>query len=311
MFDRIIAIGGPTGSGKSSLAMELARRTGGEIVSCDSMQIYKGLDVGTAKPAKEDTEAVRHWLIDIKEPCERYSVADYVEDARNAISDINGRGLPAIVCGGTGLYMSSLLSGIEFPEASSRDDELRLRLTSFIDMFGTDTFLRKIASADPAYAEKLKPNDVKRIVRAMEIIESGSTPSEQIAASKGEGYPDAVKILVSCSSREALYKRIEDRCDAMMRDGIVDEARYVYDNRGSFDTASAAIGYKEFFGFFEGRSSLDECLSELKKATRHYAKRQLTWFRREKDFTALFSDITDTEKMADQAIGLADRSISI
>ncbi|MBR5045759.1 MAG: tRNA (adenosine(37)-N6)-dimethylallyltransferase MiaA [Oscillospiraceae bacterium] len=311
MFDRIIAIGGPTGSGKSSLAMELARRTGGEIVSCDSMQIYKGLDVGTAKPAKEDTEAVRHWLIDIKEPCERYSVADYVEDARNAISDINGRGLPAIVCGGTGLYMSSLLSGIEFPEASSRDDELRLRLTSFIDMFGTDTFLRKIASADPAYAEKLKPNDVKRIVRAMEIIESGSTPSEQIAASKGEGYPDAVKILVSCSSREALYKRIEDRCDAMMRDGIVDEARYVYDNRGSFATASAAIGYKEFFGFFEGRSSLDECLSELKKATRHYAKRQLTWFRREKDFTALFSDITDTEKMADQAIGLADRSISI
>ena len=311
MFDRIIAIGGPTGSGKSSLAMELARRTGGEIVSCDSMQIYKGLDVGTAKPAKEDTEAVRHWLIDIKEPFERYSVADYVEDARNAISDINGRGLPAIVCGGTGLYMSSLLSGIEFPEASSRDDELRLRLTSFIDMFGTDTFLRKIASADPAYAEKLKPNDVKRIVRAMEIIESGSTPSEQIAASKGEGYPDAVKILVSCSSREALYKRIEDRCDAMMRDGIVDEARYVYDNRGSFATASAAIGYKEFFGFFEGRSSLDECLSELKKATRHYAKRQLTWFRREKDFTALFSDITDTEKMADQAIGLADRSISI
>ena len=311
MFDRIIAIGGPTGSGKSSLAMELARRTGGEIVSCDSMQIYKGLDVGTAKPAKEDTEAVRHWLIDIKEPCERYSVADYVEDARNAISDINGRGLPAIVCGGTGLYMSSLLSGIEFPEASSRDDELRLRLTSFIDMFGTDTFLRKIASADPAYAEKLKPNDVKRIVRAMEIIESGSTPSEQIAASKGEGYPDAVKILVSCSSREALYKRIEDRCDAMMRDGIVDEARYVYDNRGSFATASAAIGYKEFFGFFEGRSSLDECLSELKKATRHYAKRQLTWFRREKDFTALFSDTTDTEKIADQAIGLADRSISI
>ncbi|MBR4928392.1 MAG: tRNA (adenosine(37)-N6)-dimethylallyltransferase MiaA [Oscillospiraceae bacterium] len=311
MFDRIIAIGGPTGSGKSSLAMELARRTGGEIVSCDSMQIYKGLDVGTAKPAKEDTEAVRHWLIDIKEPCERYSVADYVEDARNAISDINGRGLPAIVCGGTGLYMSSLLSGIEFPEASSRDDELRLRLTSFIDMFGTDTFLRKIASADPAYAEKLKPNDVKRIVRAMEIIESGSTPSEQIAASKGEGYPDAVKILVSCSSREALYKRIEDRCDAMMRDGIVDEARYVYDNRGSFATASAAIGYKEFFGFFEGRNSLEECLSELKKATRHYAKRQLTWFRREKDFTALFSDITDTEKMADQAIGLADRSISI
>ncbi|MBR5071104.1 MAG: tRNA (adenosine(37)-N6)-dimethylallyltransferase MiaA [Oscillospiraceae bacterium] len=311
MFDRIIAIGGPTGSGKSSLAMELARRTGGEIVSCDSMQIYKGLDVGTAKPAKEDTEAVRHWLIDIKEPCERYSVADYVEDARNAISDINGRGLPAIVCGGTGLYMSSLLSGIEFPEASSRDDELRLRLTSFIDMFGTDTFLRKIASADPAYAEKLKPNDVKRIVRAMEIIESGSTPSEQIAASKGEGYPDAVKILVSCSSREALYKRIEDRCDAMMQDGIVDEARYVYDNRGSFATASAAIGYKEFFGFFEGRNSLEECLSELKKATRHYAKRQLTWFRREKDFTALFSDTTDTEKIADQAIGLADRSISI
>ena len=311
MFDRIIAIGGPTGSGKSSLAMELARRTGGEIVSCDSMQIYRGLDVGTAKPSREDTEAVRHWLIDIREPYERYSVADYVEDARKAVADINGRGLTAIICGGTGLYMSSLLSGIVFPETSARDDELRLRLTSFIDRFGTETFMRKIAKADPEYAEKLKPNDVKRIVRAMEIIESGSTPSEQIAASKGEGYPRAVRILVNCSSREALYSRIEDRCDAMMHDGIVDEARYVYDNRDSFTTACAAIGYKEFFGFFEGRSSLEECLSELKKATRHYAKRQLTWFRREEGFTTLFSDVADTEKMADQAIGLADWSKDI
>lgn len=300
--EKIIAIGGPTGSGKSALALKLAELTGGEIVSCDSMQIYRTLDVGTAKPTAEEMQAVRHWLIDIRDPDERYSVADYVSDARSAIADINGRGLTAIVCGGTGLYMSSLLNGIRFSDDHPADEELRKRLRDEITRSGSGSLMDEISAADPQYASKLKPNDTKRIIRAVEIIRNGAKPSELIEGSRGSGYPDALRILVNCSSRGNLYRRIESRCDSMMAAGLEQEARYVYENRDSFLTACAAIGYKELFGYFEGTQSLDECLSELKKASRHYAKRQLTWFRRESGFTEVFSDLQDPDEMAHQIL---------
>ena len=303
----VIAIGGPTGSGKSALAMALARMTGGEIVSCDSMQIYRTLDIGTAKPTPEEQKEVRHWLIDIRDPDGRYSVAEYVKDACSAIEDINSRGKAAIICGGTGLYMSSLLSGISFPEDTSADDELRKTLREEIGQNGTEGLLREVSEADPDYASRLNPNDVKRIIRAVEIIRSGSTPSIQIENSRGTGFPDAVRILVNCSERDILYRRIEQRCDKMAEDGIVAEAEYVYKNRDRFTAASAAIGYKEFFSYFEGRASLDECVSELKKATRHYAKRQLTWFRREPGFRVFNSDLADPDVMASQVLDIAQR----
>ncbi|MBP0969017.1 MAG: tRNA (adenosine(37)-N6)-dimethylallyltransferase MiaA [Oscillospiraceae bacterium] len=302
LFDRIIAVGGPTGSGKTSLAIKLAEMTGGEIVSCDSMQIYRSLDIGTAKPTPEELASARHWLIDIREPYERYSVADYVADAREVISDINGRGLTAIVCGGTGLYMTSLLSGIRFSEEMPADSELREELVRAASERGSGELLEEIASADPEYAARLEPNDLKRIIRAVEIIRNGSTPSEQIRNSRGEGYPDAVKILVNCSSREVLYRRIEARCDSMMENGIVSEAREVYEHRDTYLTACAAIGYKEFFGYFEGNRSLDDCLSYLKKASRRYAKRQLTWFRRDPGFEQYYSDLMSPSQMAEDII---------
>lgn len=296
--EKIIAIGGPTGSGKSALALRLAELTGGEIVSCDSMQIYRSLDIGTAKPTAEEMRSVRHWLIDIKEPSERYSVADYVADARKAIADINGRGVAAIVCGGTGLYMSSLLNGIYFSDDHPADEELREQLKDEILKNGSGSLLDEIAATDPAYASKLKANDTKRIIRAAEIVRRGARPSELIEGSRGNGYPDAVRILVNCSSRDNLYRRIEARCDSMMEAGLEQEARYVYENRDAFLTACAAIGYKEFFPYFEGTRSIEDCVDDLKKASRHYAKRQLTWFRRESGFVTMFSDLQDPDEMA-------------
>jgi len=297
----LIAIGGPTGSGKSSLAMLLAASLGGEIVSCDSMQIYRGLDIGTAKPSEEDRREVRHWLIDIRDPWERYSVADYVLDARSAIEDINSRGKTAILCGGTGLYMTSLLSGTAFPSSAPASGELRAELSARIDKEGPEGLLREVAAADPEYAAKLSPNDRKRIIRAVEVIRSGSSPTEAAEASDSPGYPGALRLMVNCSDRQALYARIGRRCDAMMEAGILDEARYVYENRDRFATASAAIGYKEFFPHFSAGAPAEECLEALKKATRNYAKRQLTWFRRERFGAVFFSDLEGPEEMARKA----------
>ena len=298
---RFIAIGGPTGSGKSSLAMELAPLLDGEIVSCDSMQIYRGLDVGTAKPSKEDRDIVRHWLLDIKDPSERYSVAEYVSDAVKAIEYIESRGKTAIVCGGTGLYMSSLLSGTIFSDEVPRNEDLRNELRGIIDKRGTDELISEIRDADPEYADRLSCNDRSRIMRAVEIIRSGHTPSEINSLSHGNA-PDSYRILVNCSSRDVLYRRIKERCDRMLEEGILEEARYVYENRASFTTAAAAIGYKEFFGYFEGSQSAEECLDLLKKATRHYAKRQLTWFRRESGFHTVYTDLSTPEEIAAEII---------
>lgn len=292
-----VAIGGPTGSGKSSIALALAGLINGEIVSCDSMQIYRGLDIGTAKDTPEERKAVAHWLLDIRDPDERYSVAEYVEDARAAISDIESRGKTAIICGGTGLYMSALLAGTSFSAEHTRDDHVRDEITRKLELLGPEKLIDEIAEADPEYAGKLFANDTKRIVRALEIIRGGSTPSALNEASLGDRLP-CLGILVDCSERSVLYKRIESRCDRMISEGILEEAKYVYENRSSFETAAAAIGYKEFFPYFEGTKNINECLDELKKATRHYAKRQLTWFRGHETFTRICSDLMDSDEAA-------------
>lgn len=294
---RFIAIGGPTGSGKSSIAMEIAPLVDGEIVSCDSMQIYRKLDIGTAKPSLEDRKRVPHWMIDIKDPSERFSVADYVNEARDAIEDISSRGKTAIVCGGTGLYMSSLLAGTVYSESVPRDDGLREELMQRISREGTNDLISEIRYADPEYADKLNPNDKARIIRAVEMIRNGHTPTDIISASHGVA-PDAVRILVNCSGRDILYRRIEERCDIMLENGILEEARLVYENRYIYQTAAAAIGYKEFFGYFSGTDTLEDCMAELKKASRRYAKRQLTWFRRESDFSTVYSDVHTAEAIA-------------
>ena len=303
MSGRVIAIGGPTASGKTSLAIEVAQRVGGEIVSCDSMQVYRLLDVGTAKPTAEERAAVPHHLIDFLPPEQRYSVAEYVRDARAVIADIQSRGRVPVICGGTGLYMRSLLQGIDFDAAASVDEALREQLKAVYREQGPQVLLDEIAAVDRAYAQKLAPADEKRIVRAVELIRTtGSTVPQQNARSRVYEPLSCNGYFLDFSNRALLYERIHARIDAMLQQGLLQEAKLVYDHRGTYTTAAAAIGYKELFGYFEQQLPLEQCVEKLKQATRNYAKRQLTWFRREEGFAVLDGAMADTRALADTVV---------
>ena len=303
MSGRVIAIGGPTASGKTSLAIEVAQRVGGEIVSCDSMQVYRLLDVGTAKPTAEERAAVPHHLIDFLPPEQRYSVAEYVRDARAVIADIQSRGRVPVICGGTGLYMRSLLQGIGFDAAASVDEALREQLKAVYREQGPQVLLDEIAAVDRAYAQKLAPADEKRIVRAVELIRTtGSTVPQQNARSRVYEPLSCNGYFLDFSNHALLYQRIHARIDAMLQQGLLQEAKLVYDHRGTYTTAAAAIGYKELFGYFEQQLPLEQCVEKLKQATRNYAKRQLTWFRREEGFAVLDGAMADTRALADTVV---------
>ena len=303
MSGRVIAIGGPTASGKTSLAIEVAQRVGGEIVSCDSMQVYRLLDVGTAKPTAEERAAVPHHLIDFLPPEQRYSVAEYVRDARAVIADIQSRGRVPVICGGTGLYMRSLLQGIDFDAAASVDEALREQLKAVYREQGPQVLLDEIAAVDRAYAQKLAPADEKRIVRAVELIRTtGSTVPQQNARSRVYEPLSCNGYFLDFSNRALLYERIHARIDAMLQQGLLQEAKLVYDHRYTYTTAAAAIGYKELFGYFEQQLPLEQCVEKLKQATRNYAKRQLTWFRREEGFAVLDGAMADTRALADTVV---------
>ena len=303
MSGRVIAIGGPTASGKTSLAIEVAQRVGGEIVSCDSMQVYRLLDVGTAKPTAEERAAVPHHLIDFLPPEQRYSVAEYVRDARAVIADIQSRDRVPVICGGTGLYMRSLLQGIDFDAAASVDEALREQLKAVYREQGPQVLLDEIAAVDRAYAQKLAPADEKRIVRAVELIRTtGSTVPQQNARSRVYEPLSCNGYFLDFSNRALLYERIHARIDAMLQQGLLQEAKLVYDHRDTYTTAAAAIGYKELFGYFEQQLPLEQCVEKLKQATRNYAKRQLTWFRREEGFAVLDGAMADTRALADTVV---------
>ena len=299
MSSRVIAIAGPTASGKTALALQTAKRVNGEIVSCDSMQIYQLLDIGTAKPTAAEREAAVHHLVDFLPPEQRYSVADYVQDARRVIDDIQRRGKTAIICGGTGLYMSSLLQGITFDEQAAVDEALREQLKELYRNEGAQVLMAEIAATDPDYAAKLSAADEKRVVRAVELLRTtGSTVAQQNARSKTLPPLDAAAFYLNYSDRAELYSRINARVDTMLQQGLLQEAKLVYERRDDYKTAAAAIGYKEFFAYFEGAAPLEQCVEKLKQATRNYAKRQMTWFRRESSFVALEA-ANDTARLAD------------
>ena len=296
---KIVAIVGPTACGKTRLSVELAKRFGGEVVSADSMQIYKGMDIGTAKPTALEMQGVPHHLIDFLDIDKEFSVAEYVALARKKIADIHARGKLPFLVGGTGLYVSSLLSGTRFVEQKS-DPVLREALRQKLERDGGEALLCELATFDEETAKKLHPNDSLRIIRAIEIYKlTGVTMTQHVANSRPVDSPyDPLMFGLAYKNREALYKRINARVDEMFEAGLFDEARKVLASSCS-KTALNAICYKELAPHLRGECSLEEVVENLKMQTRRYAKRQLTWFRRDERIKWIFLD--DYSSFADVA----------
>lgn len=305
---RVIAVGGPTATGKTALSVALAREFDGEIISADSMQVYRGLDIGTAKAMPEERQGIPHHLLDILEPEQPYSVAEFTAAATALIGEITARGRLPLVVGGTGLYITSLLNGVAFtPEKT--DPALRAALQRQAREEGAGALHRRLAEIDPAYAAKVHPNNLPRIIRALELYRStGRTMSEEQKASRPARPPyRALCLCLTCRDRDALYRRIDRRVDGMVEAGVLAEAERVWRHRESYRTAAQAIGYKEFFPYFEGEQPLNDCVNRLKQATRRYAKRQLTWFRHQNEAVWLY---VDEPGAAEQARDLVRRFLT-
>ena len=283
-MDRVICIAGPTASGKTALSVALAQAVDGEVVSCDSMQIYKKMDIGTAKPTVEEMAGVPHYMLSVAEPEEDFSVSRYCEMATPIVEDILARGKTAIIAGGTGLYMDALIRGNTFapyPSTGRREELEKLAREQ-----GIEAVLCKLREVDPQSAERLHPSDQKRIIRAMEVyLETGETITEHNR--KTQEIPprfQPIWFALDDVERSSLYKRIDERVLRMLKDGLIVEIEALL-NSGVPEKATSmqAIGYKEFVDAIHGRISMEEATALVQQASRHYAKRQLTWFRRNKN----------------------------
>lgn len=286
----VIAVVGPTASGKTAMAAALAEIFSAEVVSADSMQIYKGMDIASAKPEPAEMRGIPHHLIGFLDTEEKYSVARYVQDASAVIRDIRERGKNVVLCGGTGLYIDSLLDNIIF-EAQADNTEIREVLRQRREKEGIAVLYEELKRIDSETAGQLHINNEGRIIRALEMYKlSGEKPSELKRRSRLSDSPYSPVFIEICySDRKVLYKRIEDRVDAMLQKGLVDEARE-YISLSPSATAACAIGHKEIAPFLRGEISLDEAVCNLKKATRHYAKRQITWFGRNSRINKIYAD---------------------
>lgn len=300
---KVVSLAGPTASGKTALSVMLAHRFNGEIVSADSMQIYKGMDIATAKPTKEEMCSIRHHLMDYVEVTESYSVARYIEDAKVAIADIHKRNKLPIITGGTGLYIDSLLSGVRFSEGEA-DISLRQELQHRLDAEGIDAMLSLLSEFDRDSAQRLSvERNPKRIIRAIEVYyTTGVTMTEQNLRSKENGSDYLpVKLALNFRDRQKLYDRINLRVDLMLEQGLLKEAEHHFSCNHA-NTSVQAIGYKELKPYFDGALSLNECIEILKRSTRRYAKRQLTWFMRDNQIKWFYVDDYNNSNMLFEAV---------
>ena len=280
-MNRIICIAGPTASGKTALAVALAKELNGEVVSCDSMQVYKRMDIGTAKPTPEEMQGIPHHMIDVAEPWEDFSVSRYCEMAAPIVDDIISRGKTAIIAGGTGLYMDSLIRGSAFAPFPSTG--VRERLEAQADAEGMEAMLSRLRAVDPDSAARLHLSDRKRIIRALEVfLETGETITEHNR--KTQAVPPRYTPLwlgLDFSERGELYRRIDLRVGKMLEMGLIEEIQSLLDSGiPEKATAMQAIGYKEFVDALDGRCTIEEAADQVRQSSRRYAKRQLTWFRR-------------------------------
>ena len=295
----VYVIGGPTASGKSKLAVELAKKVNGEIISADSMQIYKEMNIGTAKVNKEEMQGVQHYLVDFVSPDERYSVSNFKKDAEKAIEEILEKGKTPIVVGGTGLYIDSLIYGIEF-QNEEVDLEYREKLNKIADEKGLESLYKKAQEIDPEAMKKISINDRKRIIRVLEIYhKTGKTKTEQELQSRKNEVKYEYKVFAITMDREKLYERIEKRVDSMIEQGLIEEVKQILNKYHTFPTAMQGLGYKEVVEYLEGSCTKEEMIEKIKKETRHYAKRQLTWFRKNKETIWL-----DGEKSTDENVSI-------
>ncbi len=278
----VIVICGPTASGKTALSIELAKRINGEIISADSMQIYKDMDIGTAKPTSEEMGDIKHYLIDCISPDVRYSVADFKKDAINAIEEIVSKGKRPIVVGGTGLYVDSLIYGIDYNEVKT-DLNYRDYLEKVIEEKGLDHLYNKACEIDPEAMNKISKNDKKRICRVLEIYKStGKTKTQLEIESRQKESKYEFDVFAINMERSVLYERINKRVDIMINNGLIDEVKNLIGKYEKIPTAMQGLGYKEVVQYFDGIYSKEEMIDKIKMESRRYAKRQITWFKRNK-----------------------------
>ena len=301
MKDKIIVISGPTGIGKSKVAVELAKKLGNaEIISSDSMQIYKEMSIGTAKVTDEEMSGIKHHMIDEVSIHDNFSVYDYQKKTKKLISDMNKRGTIPIIIGGTGLYINSLLYKLDF-SSEAEDKELREKLNKEVELYGKEHLYNKLKELDPEYAEKLSVNDTFRIIRALEVIyKSGNKYSEENKNFReyNDEYDKLIYILQT--DREFLYDRINKRVDKMFAAGLLDEVKDIIKDMSSEEIASnralLAIGYKELISYLQGEITYERAVELIKQKSRNYAKRQLTWFRRESEANFIDMNFEDIDK---------------
>lgn len=306
-MNKIIVVCGPTASGKTALAVELAKLYDGEVISADSMQIYTDMDIASAKATPEEQQGIPHHLIGFLDPSESFSVADYVKLCDKTVREIFSRGKTPIICGGTGLYISSFVDNLAFDE-SEQDFRFRDEMRRYAEEHGNGALLEKLREVDPDAAAALHENNVGRIIRALEVYKTtGHTISQAKADSRREPSPyEFIMLSLDFENRDTLRERINRRVDAMLERGLVAEARRCFE-QADRPTAAQAIGCKELYPYFRGERELGVCVEDLKLRTRQYAKRQLTWFRREKRvLNIVIGENDELSNVVEKAVGLID-----